>query len=258
MISNLASIHPKAKIGKDVEIGPFSSISGDVEIGDGTKIHPNVTIMDGARIGKMCEIFPGAVISAVSQDLKYKGEYTTVEIGNHTIIRECVTIHKGTADKLKTVVGDHCMLMGYVHVAHDCSIGNHCILANYTGLSGHVVIEDYAILEGQVGAQQFARIGTHAFVAGGSSVRKNVPPFVKGAREPMSFAGVNTIGMRRRGFSDEIVSQIEDAYRIIYVQNKNISKALKIVEEEIPNSPEKELILDFIRSSEKGIMRGPV
>jgi len=258
MISELASIHPDAKIGTEVEIGPFTAISGDVEIGDGTKIHSNVVIMDGARIGKNCEIYPGAVISAVSQDLKYKGEYTTTEIGDYTIIRECVTIHKGTADKWKTVVGHHCLLMGYVHVAHDCQVGNHCILANYTGLSGHVTIEDYAILEGKVGTQQFVRIGAHAFVAGGSLVRKNVPPFVKGAREPLTFAGVNSIGLRRRDYSDEIVSQIEDAYRIIYVQNKNISKAIRIVESEIPDSPEKQQILEFIKSSDKGIMRGPV
>jgi len=258
MISELASIHPDAKIGKDVEIGPFSAISGDVEIGDGTKVHSNVVIMDGARIGKNCEIYPGAVISAVSQDLKYKGEYTTTEVGDHTIIREYVTIHKGTSDKWKTVVGHHCLLMGYVHVAHDCAVGNHCILANYTGLSGHVTIEDYAILEGKVGTQQFVTIGAHAFVAGGSLVRKNIPPFVKGAREPLTFAGVNSIGLRRRGYSAEIVSQIEDAYRIIYVQNKNISKALRIVESEIPDSAEKKQILDFIKSSDKGIMRGPV
>lgn len=258
MISELASIHADAKIGKDVEIGPFTAISGDVEIGDGTKIHSHVSIMDGARIGKHCEIYPGAVISAVSQDLKYEGEYTTVEIGDHTIIRECVTIHRATKDRWKTVVGHHCLLMGYVHVAHDCFIGNHCILANYTGLSGHNTLEDYVILEGKVGTQQFVHIGTHSFIGGGSLVRKNVPPYVKGAREPLTFAGVNAIGLRRRGFSDEAVAQIEDAYRIIFVQNKNITKALAIVEKEIPDSAEKKLILDFIRSSERGIMRGPL
>lgn len=258
MEHNLASIDPNARIGKDVKIGPFSTIHGDVEIGDSTIIHSNVVIMDGARIGKNCEIFPGAVISAIPQDLKYDGEITTVEIGDNTTIRECVTINKGTVDRMKTAVGNNCLLMAYVHLGHDVSIGNNCIIANQGSIAGHVTIEDYAILEGIVGVQQFATIGAHSFVAGGSMVRKNVPPFTKAAREPLTYAGVNGIGMRRRGYSDETITQVENIYRIIFVQNKNVSKALEIVESEVPDSPEKTEIIRFIKASDKGIIRHPV
>lgn len=249
-------IHPDAKIGKNVIIEPFTTIYGDVEIGDDTWIGPNVTIFEGARIGSGCKIYPGAVISAISQDLKYKGEYTTTHIGNNTTIRECVTIHKGTIDRMKTVVGDNCLLMAYVHVAHDCIIGNNVIIANSTQLAGHITIGDYVVIEGMVGTQQFVSIGDHAFIAGGSLVRKNVPPFVKAAREPLSYVGVNAIGMRRRGFTDQQVMNVEDTYRIIYVQNNNKTKAIEIAEEELPESEEKTKIIKFIQSSEKGIMRG--
>lgn len=249
-------IHPDAKIGKNVTIEPFTTIYGDVEIGDNTWIGPNVTIFDGARIGENCKIFPGAVISAVSQDLKYKGEYTTTHIGNNTTIRECVTIHKGTADRLKTVVGDNCLLMAYVHVAHDCIIGNNVIIANSTQLAGHITIGDWVVIEGMVGTQQFVHIGDHAFIAGMSSVRKNVPPFVKAAREPLSYVGVNSIGLRRRGFTDDQVQNIEDTYRVIYVQNSNMTKAIEIAEVELEESEERNKIINFIRNSSKGIMRG--
>ncbi len=249
-------VHPDAKIGKDVTIEPFAAIYGDVEIGEGTWIGPNVVIMDGARIGKNCKIFPGAVISAVSQDLKYKGEYTTTHIGDNTVIRECVTIHKGTADREKTVVGNNCLLMAYVHVAHDCLIGNNVIIANSTQLAGHITIGDNVVIEGMVGVQQFVNIGDHVFVAGSTNVRKNIPPYVRAAREPLSYIGVNTIGLRRRGFADEQIKNIEDTYRAIYVQNSNISSGLKVAELEIPDSEEKAKIIDFIKSSTKGIMRG--
>lgn len=249
-------IHPDAKIGKNVTIEPFTTIYGDVEIGDNTWIGPNVTIFDGARIGSGCKIFPGAVISAVSQDLKYNGEYTTTHIGNNTTIRECVTIHKGTADRMKTVVGDNCLLMAYVHVAHDCSIGNNVIIANSTQLAGHITIGDWVVIEGMVGTQQFVNIGDHAFIAGMSSVRKNVPPYVKAAREPLSYVGVNSIGLRRRGFTDQQVANIEDTYRIIYVQNSNVTKAIEVAEVELVDSEERNKIIDFIRKSSKGIMRG--
>lgn len=258
MIHSLSSVHPDAKLGEGVQVGPFTSISGDVVIGAGTLIHSNVVIMDGARIGSHCEIFPGSVISAVPQDLKFANEYTTTEIGDHTIIRECVTIHRGTTDKMKTVVGSHCLLMGYVHIAHDCIVGNHCILANYTGLSGHNILGDYVILEGKVGSQQFIEVGSHAFVAGASLIRKNIPPYVKVAREPLTFAGVNTIGLRRRGFSDQAVEQIENAYRIIFVQNQNVSKGLAQVEADLPDSPEIRSIIEFIRRSDKGVIKGPL
>ena len=252
----VANIHPEAKLGKDVIVEPFATIQKDVEIGKGTWIGPGAVIMEGTRIGENCKIYPGAVIGAVSQDLKYKGEYTTVEIGNNTVIRECVTIHKGTSDRMKTTIGNDCLLMGYVHVAHDCIIGDNVVIANYTGIAGHCTIEDRVIIEGQVGVQQFVTIGTHVFVGGRTAVRKNIPPYVKAAREPLSYIGVNTIGLRRRGFSDEQIMSIEDIYRIIYVQNSNITTALKIVDIEMPASAEKEHIIEFIKDSTKGIMRG--
>ncbi|MFT5148538.1 MAG: UDP-N-acetylglucosamine acyltransferase [Flavobacteriales bacterium] len=226
-------------------------------IGDGAWVGPNSTILDGARIGKNCKIFPGAVISAIPQDLKFNGEVTQTEIGDNTIIRECVTVNRGTDDKGKTVVGSGCLLMAYVHVGHDTIVGNHCVLANAVTIAGHVVIEDYAILEGLVAIQQFVKIGAHTFIAGGSKVRKNVPPYVKAAREPLSFIGVNTIGLKRRGFEDTVIQHIEDIYRNIYVFNKNIGSAIKIVDAEMSQTPERDRILEFIRNSENGIMRGP-
>jgi UDP-N-acetylglucosamine acyltransferase len=256
MISPQASIHPDAKIGKNVTIDAFATVHGDVEIGDGTWVAGTAVIFDGARIGKNCKIFPGAIISAVSQDLKYNGEYTTTEIGDNTSIREFVTIHKGTSDRKKTVIGKNCLLMAYCHIAHDCIIGDHVVLANVTQVAGHAEIEDYAILEGLVAVQQFVRIGEHSFVAGRSSVRKNVPPYVKAAREPLSYIGVNSIGLKRRGFTDQQIINIEDVYRTIYVHNSNITAAVKIADIELPASEQKEHILNFIRQSTKGIMRG--
>lgn len=256
MISLNSSIDKNARIGKDITVAPFAVIYGNVEIGDGTWIGPHVTIMDGARIGKNCKIFPGAVISAIPQDLKYAGEESTVEVGDNTTIREFVTINRGTKDRMKTSVGSNCLLMAYVHVAHDCAIGNNVILANSVNLAGHITIEDWAILEGLVAVQQFVHIGAHSFVTGGSLVRKNIPPYVKAAREPLSYIGVNSVGLRRRGFSNEIVSQIEDIYRTIYVRGYNVSNALNIVEQEAPASPEKDLIVKFIRDSKDGIIRG--
>ena len=256
MIHPLASVHPEAKIGADVTISPFVFIDRDVVIGDGTWIGPSVSIFDGARIGENCKIFPGAVISAVPQDLKYAGELTTAEIGDNSVIRECVTINKGTTDKMKTVLGKNCLIMAYVHVAHDCTIGNNVILANSVNLAGHVDVEDFVIIEGVVAVQQFVTIGAHAFVTGGSLVRKNVPPFVKAGREPLSFVGVNTVGLRRRGFSDAAILQIEDIYRTIYIRGHNVTNAINIVEHESPASKEKEQIVAFIRASVNGIMRG--
>lgn len=256
MISPNASVDKSAKIGKDVTIAPFAVIYGNVEIGDGTWIGPHVTIMEGARIGKNCRIFPGAVISAIPQDLKFSGEESTVQIGDGTTVREFVTINRGTKDRMTTSVGSKCLLMAYVHVAHDCMIGNNVILANSVNLAGHITIEDWAILEGLAAVQQFVHIGAHSFVTGGSLVRKNVPPYVKAAREPLSYIGVNSVGLRRRGFSNERVLQIEDIYRTIYVRGYNVSNALNIVEQEAPASPEKELIVRFIRDSKDGIIRG--
>jgi UDP-N-acetylglucosamine acyltransferase len=256
MISPLAVVDPKARIGKNVTIEPFTMVYGDVEIGDDTWIASNVTIYDGARIGRNCKIFPGAVLAAVPQDLKYKGEITTAEIGDNTTIREFVTMNKGTTDKMKTVIGSDCLVMAYAHIAHDCILGNHIILANNATLAGHVCIDDWAILEGLVAVQQFVHIGAHSFIAGGSLVRKNVPPFTKAAREPLSYVGINTVGLKRRGFSQEAINQIQDIYRILFVQNNNLKKALAEIETEIKESPFKLQIIDFIHHSPKGLMRG--
>ena len=256
MIHPLAYIHPDAKLGAGVTVSQFSSVDTDVIIGDGTWIAPNVTIMSGTRIGKNCRIFPGAVIGAIPQDLKFNGEASTVEIGDNCTIRECVTINRGTVEKMKTAVGNNCLLMAYVHLAHDCILGNNIIIANSVNLAGHVEIADNAILEGLVAVQQFVKIGAHSFVTGSSLVRKNVPPFIKVAREPLQFVGVNTVGLRRRGFSDEMIKQIEDIYRILFVRGYNVSNAIEIIEQEIPASTDRDHILKFIRSSEDGIVRG--
>jgi UDP-N-acetylglucosamine acyltransferase len=255
-MNKLSFVHPDAKIGKNVTIEPFSTIFENVEIGDNTWIGPNVTIFSGARIGSNCKIFPGAVISAIPQDLKFDGEKTTTEIGNNTTIRECVTINRGTKDKMKTAIGDNCLLMAYVHVAHDCILGNNVIIANSVNLAGHVCIDDYVILEGSAAVQQFVHIGEHAFITGGSLVRKNVPPFTKAAREPLQYIGVNTVGLRRRGYSNDEVSKIEDIYRTLYVRGHNVSNATSIIAQEAPESKAKNEILEFIKTSKDGIMRG--
>ncbi|MBL7800844.1 MAG: acyl-ACP--UDP-N-acetylglucosamine O-acyltransferase [Chitinophagales bacterium] len=249
-------IHPSAKLADTVIVEPFVSISKNVEIGAGTWIGPHVTIMEGARIGKNCKIFPGAVISAVPQDLKYKGEDSTVEIGNNVIIREYVTVNRGTAHSMKTSIGNNTMLMAYVHIAHDCMIGDNCILANNVNLAGHITIEDFAILGGACNIQQFTKIGKYAFLSGGSLVNKDIPPFVRAARHPTAYAGVNSIGLRRKGFTNEQINAIHDIYRILYLKGLNTSNALKLIETEIPSSPEKDEIVPFIRESVRGIMKG--
>ena len=256
MSSNLTNVHPKAKIGKGTEISPFVTIYEDVEIGDNCWIGPNVTIMNGARIGHGVKIFPGAVISGDPQDLKYNGEVTYAIIGDGTTVRECVTVNKGTTASGKTVVGKNCLLMAYAHVAHDCIIGNNCVIANNAALAGHIIVEDYAVLGGVTAVHQFVKIGQHAFISGGSLVRKDVPPFVKAAKEPLSYVGVNSIGLKRRVFDDDRINRIEDIYRIIFVKNHNVSRALSLVESEMEPSPDRNTILDFIRSSERGIMKG--
>ena len=258
MISPLAHVDPAAQIGAGVHIEPFAYVAADVVIGDGTWIGPHVTVLDGARIGKDCKIFPGAVISGIPQDLKFAGERTTAEVGDRSVIRECVTINRGTSDRKRTAVGTDCLLMAYTHVAHDALLGNHVIVANSGNIAGHVTVEDWVIIEGMVGIQQFVTIGQHAFVAGGSLVRKNIPPFIKAAREPLSYIGVNSIGLRRRGFTQERVLRIEDIYRTLYVQNGNLTQALKIADAELPAGEDKKTVLDFIARSDKGVIRGPL
>ena len=251
------SIHPDAKIGEGVSVGSFSVIEEDVIIGEGTEIGHNVTILKGTRIGKNCRVFPGAVIGAIPQDLKYHGEYTLVEIGDNTTIREYVTINRGTSDKMKTVVGSNCLLMAYVHIAHDVIVGNHCILANQASIAGHVVIDDYVIIEGgAVAVQQFVHIGKHVFVTGGSKVRKNIPPYIKVGREPLSFVGINSVGLKRRGYEDADIRTIEDIYRLLFVQNSNIGKGIEQVLDTIADNKYKEEIISFIKDSNKGVVKG--
>ncbi|MDR3271952.1 MAG: acyl-ACP--UDP-N-acetylglucosamine O-acyltransferase [Flavobacteriaceae bacterium] len=252
----LAFVHSDAKVAKNVVIEPFSSVYKDVEIGEGTWIGPNVTIMEGARIGRNCKIFPGAVISAEPQDLKYKGEKTIVEIGNNTTIRECVTISKGTGDKMKTTVGDNCLLMAYSHIAHDCVVGNNCIFSNNTALAGHITVGDHVIMAGMTAVHQFCSVGNHAFITGGSLVRKDVPPYVKVARDPLSYVGINSIGLRRRGFSSEKIMEIQSIYRVIFQSKLNISQALRVVESEFEATPERDEIIQFISASMRGVMKG--
>ena len=252
----LAYVHPEAIIGDNVVIEPFATIYQDVTIGEGTKIGSNVSIMPGVRIGKNCQIFPGAVIGAVPQDLKFKGEYSTVEIGDNTTIREFVTINRGTSAKGKTVVGSNCLLMAYVHVAHDCIVGNNVILVNNTQLAGEVIVDDYAILGGMVAIHQFVHVGSHVMISGGSLVRKDVPPFIKAGREPLSYVGINSIGLRRRNFSNEKIREVQEIYRYIYQKGLNISQAVEIIEAEMPASTERDEVLLFIKDSKRGIIRG--
>lgn len=255
MISPLAHISSDAILGSNVKVDPFAVIHDGVRIGDDTHIMSNVVIMSGTVIGKSCLIFPGAVLGAIPQDLKFVGETTTVEIGDHTTIRECVTINRGTKDKWKTVIGSNCLLMAYAHVAHDCVVGDHVILANCVQLAGHVEVGEYAIIGGLAGAPQFARIGAHTYVAGHSVINKDVPPFIKAGRSPISFAGVNSVGLQRRGFTNESINAILEVYRTIYNKGLNTSQALEHVQQQLPACAEKELIVSFVKNSKRGIIK---
>jgi UDP-N-acetylglucosamine acyltransferase len=252
----LAYVHPDAKIAGSVVIDPFVTIDQDVEIGEGTRIGSGVTILPGTRIGKNCNIFPGAVIGAVPQDLKFRGEYTTLEIGDNNTIREFVTINRGTAANGKTIVGSNNLIMAYVHIAHDCMVGNNIILVNNTQLAGEVIIDDFAILGGMSAVHQFVHIGPHVMISGGSLVRKDVPPYIKAGREPLSYVGINSIGLRRRNYSNEKIREVQDIYRYIYQKGLNTSQAIEIIEAEMPASLERDEILLFIKDSKRGIIRG--
>ncbi len=252
----LAYVNPQAKVANTVVIEPFVNIEKNVEINEGTWIGSNVTIMEGARVGKNCRIFPGAVISAIPQDMKFQGEDTIVRIGDNTTIREFVTVNRGTKANNETVIGNNCLIMAYAHVAHDCIIGNNCILANAATLGGHIEIDDWAIIGGLVAVHQFVKIGAHTMISGGSLVRKDIPPYVKCAREPLSYVGVNSIGLRRRGFTNEQINHIQDIFRIIYLQGYNVTQAVEIIEAKIPATAERDEILSFISRSSRGIMKG--
>lgn len=255
MIHPHTYIHPNAVLAQNVKVDPFSVIHQDVEIGEGTWIGSNVTIMEGTRIGKNCRVFPGAVLGAIPQDLKYNGEKTLVEIGDNTTIREFVTINRGTTDRWKTKVGNNCLIMAYTHIAHDCIIGNNCIMSNSVQLAGHVVMGDWAWIAGVSAVHQFVKIGQHSYIAGGSLVSKDVPPFIKAVRSPLSYGGVNSVGLKRRGFDLEKINHILDIYRIIYNKGLNTSQALEFIEEELQASDERDEILAFIRDSGRGIIK---
>jgi UDP-N-acetylglucosamine acyltransferase len=257
MISKSAYIHPDAGIGENVTVEPFAYIAGNVVIGDGTWIGPNAVVMDGARIGKNCRIFPTAVVSAIPQDLKFKGEESTAEIGDRTTMREGSTVNRGTAAVGRTIVGENCLLMAYSHVGHDCRIGNNCIIGNVAGMAGEVKVDDWAIISAGSLVHQFARIGAHVMIGGGGKVRTDVPPFIKADRDPLSFMGLNTIGLTRRGFEKERIDEIHNIYRAIYQNGMNITQALEYVEKNFKPSPDRDYILDFIKASERGIIRGP-
>lgn len=256
-IHKFACVDTTAILGDDVQVGPFTTIYDNVEIGSGTRIGNNVTIMPGARIGCDVTIFPGAVISAIPQDLKFKGEDTTAIIGDRCVIRECATVNRGTAAKGKTQVGNDCLIMAYSHVAHDCEIGNHVIISNASQLAGEVKVDDFAIIGGGSLIHQFCHIGTHVMLQGGALVNKDIPPYIRAAREPISFNGINIVGLHRRGFDAATIDRIREIYRIVYSESHtSMEAALDAVAEQIPTSPEREIIINFIRKADRGIVRG--
>ncbi len=256
MIHQLAAVDRRAKIGKRVVVEPFTTIASDVEIGDDTWIGPNVTIMDGARIGKRCFIFPGTVISAIPQDLKFDGEDSQVIIGDDTTIRESVTVNRGTKARGFTKIGNNCLIMATNHIAHDCIIGDSVIMANGCGIAGHVEIGDYTVMGGLSAVHQFGKIGKHVMVSGGTLVRKDIPPYIKVAREPMAYAGLNSIGLRRRGFTNEKIFEIQNIYRTLFQSNLNVSQAANFIEKEMLPTLERDEILQFIVNSPRGVVKG--
>lgn len=256
LTSKFVHINEDAQIGRDVTIGPFVTIDKNVVIGDGCKIGSNVTILEGARIGNNVTIFPGAVISAIPQDLKFKGENTTTYVGDNTVIRECVTINRGTASKGTTKVGKGCLIMAYCHVAHDCVVHDHVIMSNAVQLAGEVEVDDYAIIGGGTLVHQFCHLGSHIMIQGGALINKDVPPFVKGAREPLCYTGVNSIGLRRRGFESDKIREIQDIYRYLYLSGMNVSDAVRTIRAKVPQTPERDMILDFVETSQRGIIKG--
>ena len=252
------SVHPDARIGSNVKIGPFTTIYENVEIGDNCEILNNVTIMPGSRIGNGVKIFPGAVVSAIPQDLKFKGEDTHAIIGDGTTLRECVTVNRGTAAKGKTVVGEGTLLMAYTHVAHDCNIGNHVIVSNAVQFGGEVVVDDYAVIGGGSLIHQFCHLGKYIMLQGGALVNKDIPPYVKAAREPISYVGLNSIGLHRNGFSKDDIQAIADIYRILYLSDLNVTNAINQIVETLPESEFRDTIVNFIQNSERGVIRSAI
>ena len=256
MISPLASVHPNAKIDETAQIGPFVFIDDDVEIGAGTIVDANATICSHTRIGKNCHIFPSAVIGAVPQDLKFHDELTYTIIGDNNVLRECVTIHRGTFSKEKTVIGNNNLIMAYCHVAHDCVLGNNIIMSNTTQLAGEVVVDDFAFIGGGTLAHQFSHIGSYVMIQGGTKVLKDVPPFVTAGRDPIMYCGLNSVGLHRRGFSNERIEAIHAIYRILFQSDLNVSQALALINETIPASEDRDYIVNFVKSSPRGVIKG--
>jgi len=253
-IDPLASVSPKAQLGDSVVVGPFAVIEDNVVIGHDTHIGSHALIANGSRIGKECRIHHGAVIGTIPQDLKFHGEETILEIGDHTTVREYATLNRGTSARGKTTIGHHCYIMAYAHVAHDCAIGNHVILVNAVNMAGHVVIEDYVVVGGMVPIHQFVRVGCHAMVGGGYRVTKDVPPYILAGQEPLMYQGLNMVGLRRRNFPADVLSNIEAAYRLIYHDNLNVSQAIAKIRAELPMTEEVKRIVDFIERSNRGII----
>ncbi|MBA7548057.1 Acyl-[acyl-carrier-protein]--UDP-N-acetylglucosamine O-acyltransferase [subsurface metagenome] len=256
MIHSLAYVDPGAKIAKSVVVDPFASISKDVVVGEGTWVGSNAVLMDGARIGKNCKIFPGSVVSGVPQDLKFAGEITTAEVGDNTTIREFVTLNRGTKTKGMTKVGNNCLIQSYAHIAHDCTLKDSCILGSHAGLAGEVEIDSFAIISPYSIVHQFVRIGTHAFVQAAGKVGKDIPPYILAGREPLSYTGTNSIGLRRKNFSKESIYEIQEIYRIIYQRGMNISDAIRYIDTNLPATDERDEIILFINNSKRGIIRG--
>lgn len=256
MIHQLSSVDSRARIAPGVEIGPFCNIAGNVEIGEGTRLIGNVTVMDGAKIGRNCVIFPGAVVAGIPQDLKFRGEETVAIVGDNCVLRECVTINRGTASKGKTVVGNNCLIMAYCHVAHDCRVGNGVIMSNATQLAGEVVVDDNAVIGGGTLIHQFCHIGSYVMIQGGALINKDIPPYIRAAREPISYAGLNVVGLRRHGFTAEEMHDVQDIYHILFQSALNTTDAIAKIETEIPYSLIRETVLSFVKSSERGILKG--
>lgn len=249
-----AVVDPSAELGVDVVVGPYSVIGPNVVVGDGTRLGPHVLIDRDTIIGSGCVIHKGAVLGTDPQDLKYRGESTQLIVGDRTVIREYATLNRGTSAHGRTEIGSDCLLMAYVHVAHDCVIGNHVILSNAVNMAGHVMIDDWAIVGGVTAVHQFVRIGRHAFVGGASRVQKDVPPFVRAAGSPIKPYGLNSVGLQRRGFPEEVRRELKRAYKLFYHSSLNVSQALERAAEELLPYPEIQDFLRFIESSERGII----
>lgn len=255
-ISKLADVSPTAAIGPGVTIDPFAYVASDVVIGDGTHIHPGAVVLDGARIGSGCNIHSGAVIAGIPQDLKFKGEVTTAVIGDNTTIRESATVNRGTASKGTTVVGSNCLIMAYSHIAHDCVVGDRVIMSNATQVGGEVHIDNNAVIGGGTLIHQFCHVGAHVMIQGGSHVNKDVPPYIMCARTPIAYAGINVVGLRRRGFAAAEIALLQEIYRIIFSSDLNTTDALTYVEQNIPQSDIRDEVVTFIRASKRGILKG--